>query len=207
MTQRSAKHVLLEVLAMQAEVRLPYLKPEDLNEEQKEFYEAHAAAMQSMPYIWKWENGGLNGPSNALIHNVGIGKMVFPLSRAIIGNSLGSVGGGIHAIVALVTVGAARAQYAMYANGKLAQGFGLSDRKIASILAGQRPSDLTADEAIAYDLALSLSQSGPVPGPVFSQAIEKFGENGVAALVFVAGFYKLVGTILNAFNEPAPAYP
>jgi len=59
--------------------------------------------------------------------------------------------------------------------------------KIAGILAGQRPSTLTAEEEVAYDLAASLCNPGPVPG------------------LYVAGMYKMVGTIMNAYNEPVPS--
>ena len=38
------------------EGRLPYLKPEDMNEKQKEFYDIHLKAFETMPYVWMTEN-------------------------------------------------------------------------------------------------------------------------------------------------------
>ena len=145
---------------MNVEMRLPYLKPEQLDEEQKKFYDNNIEAMQPMPYVWLLEDGELNGPSNSLLHNAKIGNMLFPLNRAIIRESIEAVGGAIHELAILATVASAKAPYAIYAHTKLAQKFGLADDKIAAVTAGQRPPNLTTEEGIAYDLTISLLQPG-----------------------------------------------
>jgi 4-carboxymuconolactone decarboxylase len=165
---------------VKTEARLPYLKPEELDDEQRELYDFHLEAMKAMPYVWLTEDGELTGPSNALIHTPEIGKLFFPANRAIMRNSI-------------------------YGNTVLAREFGLSDQKIAGILAGQRPANLTTEEEVAYDLASCLRDPGPVPDMVYGRAVEAFGEKGYAALVYVAGMYKMVGTILNAYDEPVPS--
>lgn len=191
---------------MKIENRLPYLKPSDMNEEQKKLYDLMFNAMQTMNYTWLLENGEMNGPSNVMLHEVEIGSLLFPLNRAIISNSIKLVGGIIHELVILTIVSNAKAHYGMYAHIQLAKRFGLADDKIAAITAGQRPSNLTNEEAAAYDLAISLCQSGAISGIVYDRAVECFGQKGVAALVFAAGMFKLIGTILNAYNEPVPEY-
>ena len=40
---------------------------------------------------------------------------------------------------------------------------------------------------------------------VYSRAVEAFGEKGLEKLVYAIGMFKLIGTILNAYNEPVPA--
>lgn len=190
---------------MNVEMRLPYLKPEELDEEQKKFYDNNIEAMQPMPYVWLLEDGELNGPSNSLLHNAKIGNMLFPLNRAIIRESIEAVGGAIHELAILATVASAKAPYAVYAHTKLAQKFGLADDKIAAVTTGQRPPNLTTEETIAYDLTISLLQPGAIPGMVYSRAVEAFGEKGLEKLVYAIGMFKLIGTILNAYNEPVPA--
>jgi len=191
---------------MKVETRLPYLKPSELTLDQKAFYDLHLQAMQPMPYVWMMEDGELNGPSNLLLHEVEIGNMLFPLNRAIIGNSIKAVGGVVHEVAILVVVSAAKAQYGMYAHVKLAQKFGLTDDKITTITAGLRPADLTKEEGAAYDLAYSLCQSGVVSGMVYDNAVTCFGKKGYAALVFAIGMFKMIGTFLSAYNEPVPEY-
>jgi 4-carboxymuconolactone decarboxylase len=191
---------------MSVEIRLPYLNPTELSPEQSAFYDLHLESMKTMPYIWTLPNGALNGPSNLLIHDVEVGNMLFPLNRAIIANSIKDVGRIVHEVAVLVTVSAAKAHYGMYAHTKLAQEAGLSDDKITTITAGLRPDNLTKEEGAAYDLAYSLCQSGAISGMVYDNAVTCFGNKGCAALVLAVGMFKMIGTILNAYNEPVPDY-
>jgi 4-carboxymuconolactone decarboxylase len=70
----------------------------------------------------------------------------------------------------------------------LAEQRGISDEKIATIVAGQRPSDLAPDEAVAYDVASALD---------YRQAVQAFGVNGAAELIYLVGLYCLVSVTLN----------
>jgi 4-carboxymuconolactone decarboxylase len=188
------------------ESRLPYIKPENMNEEQRKFYDFHLEAMKPMPYAWITEQGELNGPSNLMLYEPEIGNMLFPLNRAIIGKSIKTLGGAVHEVAILATVAAANAQYGMYAHTKLAQKFGLADEKITAILAGRPHPDFTRQEAAAYDLAIALGKPGPIAGAVYDNCIAALGQNGVNILTFVIGMFKMIGTILNVFNEPVPEY-
>ena len=53
-----------------------------------------------------------------------------------------------------------RSAYEIYAHVMIAERRGLSDDKLATIVAGQRPPDLARDEAIAYDVASALVDHG-----------------------------------------------
>jgi len=80
---------------------------------------------------------------------------------------------------------------------------GLSDEKISTIVAGQRPADLTREEAIAYDVAAALV-AGPLPAIVYRSAVTAFGEEATAELIYLVGLYCMVSTTLNGFNVPLP---
>lgn len=190
---------------MKTENRLPYLKPEGLDEEQQRLYDHHLQAMQSMPYPWLTVDGELNGPSNAMMHYAEIGNMLFPMNRALVRDSVAGLGWSIHELVILTVVASAGAQFGIYAHARLAREHGLSDETIAAVVAGYRPPDLSEKEAIAYDFAVALCKVGPVPEIIYRRALEAFGEKTLLAVVFVAGNFKMIGTILNAFNEPIPA--
>jgi len=190
---------------MNTESRLPYIKPEDMNEKQREFYDFHAEKFKGIPYIWMLEGGELNGPSNALLHDIEIGDLMFKLNRHIVGQT--RVSFYIQELVILVTVTAAKAAYGMYAHTKLAtEKAKMTPEMVATITAGQRPSNLNEEEAAAYDFAFALTQPGPISGAVYDRALKAFGKEGLSILVFLSGMFKLVGTILNAYNEPVPDY-
>lgn len=189
---------------MKSEHRLPYLKPEGLDEEQRKLYDHHVEVMQSMPYPWMTADGELNGPSNAMMHYAEIGNMLFPMNRALVRDSVAGLGWPVHELVILTVLASAGAQFGIYAHTRLARKHGLSDAKIAAVVAGRRPPDLSNQEASAYDLAASLCKAGPVPEIVYKRALETFGQETLLALVFVVGNFKMIGTILNAFDEPLP---
>lgn len=188
------------------EARLPYLDPKGLNEEQKKFYDTNITAMETMPYIWITKDMELNGPSNAMLYEPYIGNMLFPLNREIIKTSIQRNGGSAHEVAILLTVSMARAHYGMYAHTQLAKQFGLKDSQIALLMNGQKPEDLTEKEAAAYDFAYALNRIGAVPGVIYDQAKAVLGQSGLNALVYAVGMFKMIGTILNAYNEPVPEY-
>lgn len=96
-----------------------------------------------------------------------------------------------------------RAAYELYAHVIVAEKRGLSDEKLATIVAGQRPADLTRDERIAYDVA-ALVGGGVLPELTYRAAINAFGQDGAAELRNLIGLYCLVSITLNAFNVPVP---
>lgn len=188
------------------EGRLPYIKYDDTNEKQKEFYDFHVKAFETMPYVWETENRELNGPSNLFIHETDIGFQFISLNREIIAQDIKRNGGKAHEIAVLVTVTAAKAHYGMYAHTMLGEKFGLSKAQITSIMSGQKPADLDEKESAAYDLAYALNQVGAIPGAVYDRCLEILGQEGLNAVVLAVGMFKLVGTVLNAYNEPVPEY-
>jgi len=80
----------------------------------------------------------------------------------------------------------------------------LSDDKLATIVAGQRPGDLTREETIAYDVASALLHHGTLPELSYRQAVEAFGQHGAAELIYLVGLYCLVSVTLNGFDVPVP---
>jgi Uncharacterized conserved protein len=188
------------------EARLPYLDLSKLTEEQQKFYDSNIVAMETMPYIWLTPDKELNGPSNAMLHDAEIGNLLFPLNRAMIKTSIERNGGKAHEVAVLYTVAGARAHYGMYAHTQLAKKFGLTDAQIAAVINGEKPAGLEAKESAAFDLAKALNQVGAIPGAVFDYCKEILGIEGFNAIVFAVGMFKLIGTILNAYNEPVPEY-
>jgi hypothetical protein len=85
-----------------------------------------------------------------------------------------------------------------------AQRAGLAEQKIASIVAGERPDDLTHDERVAYDMAAALNRGGPLPETTYRAVLSTFGEQALAEIVFLVGCFSMVGVALNAFDASVP---
>src|SRR6478672_4515913 len=89
----------------------------------------------------------------------------------------------------------------------VAEARGLPDDKIATIVAGQRPSDLSREEAVAYDVAAALVSGGLLPELTCRQAVTLFSENGTAELINLIGLYCAVSVILNEFARALSGAP
>jgi 4-carboxymuconolactone decarboxylase len=76
--------------------------------------------------------------------------------------------------------------------------------KIATIVAGQRPTDLSPEEAIAYDVAAGLMRGGVLPELTYQAAVRAFAVHGAAELIYLVGLYAFVSTTLNGFDVPIP---
>ena len=86
----------------------------------------------------------------------------------------------------------------------LAEQRGLSDEMLATIVAGQRPVDLTRQEAVAYDMASALVNGGVLPELTYRAAVQEFGVHGAAELSYLVGVYCMVSVTLNTFDVPVP---
>lgn len=82
----------------------------------------------------------------------------------------------VREVAILVTGAHFRAAYELYAHVIIAEQRGLSDEKLATIVAGQRPVDLTRQEAVAYDFASALVNGGVLPELTYRRAVSEFGE-------------------------------
>jgi 4-carboxymuconolactone decarboxylase len=185
-------------------MRLPIIPPADLNAEQKPLYDdmRQGIAANFQGFVNIRDDGALLGPWNPWIHEPKFGKPVWELTKAMV--SQPSLPATVREVAILVTGAHFRSAYELYAHVMVAEHRGLSDEKLATIVAGQRPTDLTRQEAVAYDFASALVNGGVLPELTYRAAVEQFGQHGAAELSYLVGLYCLVSVTLNTFDVPVP---
>jgi alkylhydroperoxidase family enzyme len=185
-------------------MRLPLIAQDDLNPEQRPIYEDMRAGIEKSFQRFKSiaENGALMGPWNPWLHEPKFGKPIWELTKAL--SASPSLPKAVREVAILVTGAKFRSAYEIYAHVMIAEQRGLSDDKLATIVAGQRPTDLARDEAIAYDVASALIDHGVLPELTYRLAIQTFGQHGAAELIYLVGLYSLVSVTLNGFDVPVP---
>jgi 4-carboxymuconolactone decarboxylase len=142
------------------------------------------------------------GPWNPWLHEPKFGKPIWDLTLALsISPSLPRT---VREVAILVTGTVFHSSYELYAHVIAAERRGLSDDKLATIVSGQRPPDLTPEEGVAYDVASSLLHHGTLPELSYRAAVKAFGQHGAAELIYLVGLYCLVSVTLNGFNVPVP---
>ena len=185
-------------------MRLPVIPPAELNAEQRPLHEdmKQGIAKSFQGFVNIRDDGALLGPWNPWIHEPKFGKPVWDLVKAIASNPL--LPGPVREVAILVTGSHFRSGYELYAHVIVAENRGLSDEKLATIVAGQRPIDLTRQEAVAFDFAFALVNGGVLPELTYRAAVKEFGKHGAAELSYLIGVYCMVSVTLNTFDVPVP---
>jgi 4-carboxymuconolactone decarboxylase len=105
----------------------------------------------------------------------------------------------------LVTARFWKSNVEWFGHSARAREFGVSPAVIDAILAERRPDTAPEDEQAAYDFCRALHETHRAPAELYEPAVRVFGEQGVAELVAVIGYYTFVAMTLSAFEIGLPA--
>jgi len=177
--------------------RVDEVKRENLNPRQQKLYDE---IMSTRP------RGKLSGPFSVWMHTPEIAEPANSLADRF----------RVHArldkrlieLITLMMCRAATVQYAWSVHEPLARQAGLSQQAIDAIRARTKPDFARDDERLIYDLVTELIETKTLGSATFERATAAFGREGVIEAVSCAGFYGMVGFVLNAFDvPPAPGGP
>ena len=185
-------------------MRVPVTPPDALTPAQKPIYDDMRKGVDEKfkGFIAVRDDGTLLGPWNPWIRQPQFGGPIWELTKAL--SFAPTLPKPVREIAILVTGAKFHSAYEIYAHVLMGEARGLSDDTLATIVAGQRPSDLTREQAIAYDIASALVNGGVLPDLSYKQAMATFGESATAELIYLVGLYCLVSVTLNGFDVPVP---
>ncbi len=185
-------------------MRLPLIAPADLSAEQRPLYDDMRSGIETnfKGFTAIDETGALVGPWNPWLTYPQFGGPMWDMVKALSRNP--SLPKPVREVAILVTGAHFHSAYELYAHILVAEARGLPDAKIATIVAGQRPVDLTREEAVTYDMASALVSGSTLPDLVYKQAVDTFGKAATAELIYLVGLYAMVSVILNGFDVPIP---
>lgn len=185
-------------------MRLNVISPSKLSAEQKPLYQDMRQGIETnfKGFVAIDGDGTLVGPWNPWLRFARYGGPLWQLVKAL--STSPTLPRPVRKVAILVTGAHFHSAYEIYAHVLVAELRGLSDDKITTIVAGQRPGDLTRDEAIAYDLAAALVTGGVLPEFVWKRGVAAFGLSGMAEFIYLVGLYCMVSVTLNGFDVPVP---
>jgi 4-carboxymuconolactone decarboxylase len=188
----------------ESKMRLPIIPSDQLTAEQRPLFDKLSTGIRDnlQGFTTQTPDGSLIGPFSALLHYPAYGAPVWDLFLALAGKSV--LPKAVREIVILSTAARFGSMYELYSHEAVAARSGLTASKIATITAGQRPTDLTAEESLAYDVAAVLNQGHQVPNSTYDAAVFVFGTQGVAEIAYYVGVYCLVSSLLNVFDVNLP---
>ncbi|MDE2514429.1 MAG: carboxymuconolactone decarboxylase family protein [Rhodospirillales bacterium] len=174
--------------------RFPEIAPEAMSPAQTAMVQAIAAGPRG---------AGLRGPFKALLQSPQLGTLVQAVGAYIRYDS--AIPRALNEMAILMAGRKWNAQYEFYAHRKLGIAAGMRAEIADAIALGQRPVEMSEDEAMVYDFANELLTTTEVSDASFARVKHRFGAQGVLDLVGAVGYYSLVSMILNVDRVQLPA--
>ncbi len=96
------------------------------------------------------------------------------------------------------------AQFEWFAHEPMAREAGLAEHVISAIRENRQPEFDNDEDKAAYELCCELHATHQVSDLVFDKAKELFGDQGVAEIINLIGYYTMVSMTLNTFQVSLP---
>lgn len=186
--------------------RIPLTKPAELTPAQRSLYDNINAHMmpwaESTGFVAKLKDGCLVGPFNVQLQSPEIGD-AFRTLQSVEGKST-TLSERIRQVVILTVGSIWRAKYELYAHKAAAKKAGITEEAIDALVTGRTSEGLTEEDKQAQAFAEEITRTHQVSKETFDQAKKTFGVRGIVDILFLAGCYGTVCSLLNAFDVPVP---
>ena len=147
--------------------------------------------------------GSVRGPFAVLLHHPALGERVGDLGEVI--RFHGVLPGASRELAILVVARELGAAVEWAGHAPLALKEGASQAAVDAIARKARSSDLAANEALVIDAVRALFAHGTLTDVLYEQVCDAFGLQGVIELTVLAGYYGLLGFVLNTLQVDPPA--
>ncbi len=187
--------------------RLKLLEPSELTAEQRRTYDVIAAKMvpwaEASGFISKTDDDRLIGPFNSILYSPKITSAFLALQEAEQKNT--TLDDRVRQVV-ILTVGAVwECDYERYAHAAVARKAGMSETAIAALAKGDPAAGLSAKEQLAQRFTYEITANRKIDDALYSEACSAFGPQGLVDMLYLAGCYDTISSLLNTFKVPAPA--
>jgi len=175
---------------------------DELNDEQKKLFDRIVETRSITP------RGQIGGPFDAWLTNAEMGSRIVGLGGMFRFKT--SVNRRYIELTILVTGQFWQAQFEWYAHEPMALDAGVPRQVVDAIKVGDTPLFEHEADKITFELCTELHHKHQVSDTTYTAAVAEFGEQGVAELINLAGYYTMVSMTLNTFQVPLPegaAYP
>ncbi|WP_312540135.1 carboxymuconolactone decarboxylase family protein [Achromobacter mucicolens] len=172
--------------------RIPLPTPDTMTDDQKRVYEK----------IVSGPRGRLVGPLRAALHSPELAERWQALGALLrFGTSLAP---RVSELAIVVTARRWNSQIEWHIHAQAARAAGISDAALDAIRARETPVFDNPDDAVVYEFARQIQETGQVEPDLYAQAVARWDAVGVVELTAVIGYYTMVSMTLNAHDIPMP---
>ena len=154
-------------------------------------------------FVAKVDDGRLIGPFNIVLENPELGGAFLKFQNAE--EKMTSLTERVRQVVILTVGSVWKAPYELYAHAAVARTAGLPEAAVEELAKGEVAIGLPSEEQLAQQFTKQLALERTVSRELFDQAKDVFGVRGLVDMVFLAGCYETVCSLLNTFAVPAPS--
>ena len=176
--------------------RLTRKSYDDLSDDQQTLYNQITETRNITP------DGQIGGPFDIWLLNAEMGKRIVGIGGFFRFRT--SVDRRYVELTILVTGQFWQAQFEWYAHEPMAIKAGVPREVVDAIKIGNTPVFEHEADRITFELCRELHTNHQISDTTFDSAVEEFGEQGVAELINLAGYYTMVSMTLNTFKVPLP---
>ena len=179
--------------AMPGPERMPALKPEDMDTQQK----AAAQALIDGP------RGAVFGPFIPLLRSPELMDRLQKVGEYLRFQS--AVETRLNEFVMLIVSRHWTQQFEWCMHYPLALKAGVKQEVLDALAEGARPAGMAEDEALAYDLCEELHRTRGLSDATYERAVAHFGERGLIDMVALIGYFTTVSMVMNIARTPPMA--
>jgi 4-carboxymuconolactone decarboxylase len=182
------------------------LAPADLDDQQRALYDAIAGGPRAAgPRLFALTDaaGRLNGPFNAMLLAPEVGTALQELGAAIRYRS--SLTARIREMAILAVAAHWDSAFERYAHEAVGRAAGLTGEQLRSLREGEQPRLDDPAEQTALDMVYALLADGDVAAPLFQRAVSLIGNQAIAELTSLVGYYAMLALRLRVFRVGLPA--
>ncbi len=182
---------------MNGDSRLRLLLPEELNEEQRRFYDS------ALDGHWRGtsglidDQGRLGGPLSALVYVPNLGQTLQAVSRALRQSSLSR---RMIELVILTVGHDASSEYEVATHEPMGHDAGLTHDQLAALRERRDPELEDPVERTVWRTTVRLLETGDLDDAAYDEAIGALGERGLIELMTYIGFYRMIALPLRVFR-------
>lgn len=150
--------------------------------------------------IMSGPRGALIGPFGPLLHSPGL---LDPLQRT--GEYIrwhSNIPADLREFVILIVARHWDQAFEWHHHWPIAVDCGVSEDVVAAVGASTRPTSLSSEQEVVWDLVTSLLTTGTVSREVVSASLDALGETVVIELVATVGYYTTLAFIMNTAGTP-----
>jgi 4-carboxymuconolactone decarboxylase len=171
--------------------RLPDLKRENLDAESQGVWDRVTGS-----------RGSVRGPMALLMHNPPLADRVAELGARL--RFAGTLTGADRELAILTAGRETEAVYEWAAHEPIGLDEGVSREAVEVLRQQASTAALQEREALIIDVVRTIYREHKLPDDLYKKAESTFGQSGLVEIVVLAGYYGLIGYVLNVFEADLP---